>query len=169
MRSFSPVPLMRVRSTLSCRANARTDGDACAFLNRSLSTFIPAASPGGRREARVSRSVWAEGCDAPGAGAGVADGAAARGASLVCCGALTPGVSSVKITLPSLTLSPTLTLSSLIFPPDGDGTSIVALSDSSVTSASSGLTSSPAFTRTSITGTSLKSPMSGTLISTTAA
>ena len=47
--------------------------------------------------------------------------------------------------------------------PTGDGTSIVALSDSSVTSASSALTVSPAFTSTSMTGMSLKSPMSGTL------
>jgi len=46
-----------------------------------------------------------------------------------------------------------------------EGTSIVALSDSSVTSESSFLTASPGFTRTSMTGMSLKSPMSGTLIS----
>src|SRR5690242_17497379 len=47
-------------------------------------------------------------------------------------------------------------------PPIGAGTSIVALSDSSVTSGSSGCTMSPGFTNTSITGTSLKSTMSGT-------
>ena len=39
---------------------------------------------------------------------------------------------------------------------------MVALSDSSVTRASSGLTESPGLTKISITGTSLKSPMSGT-------
>ena len=50
-------------------------------------------------------------------------------------------------------------------PAAGAGTSIVALSDSSVTSESSAFTASPGLTKTSITGTSLKSPMSGTLTS----
>src|SRR3954463_8285647 len=71
----------------------------------------------------------------------------------------------IAITLPSLTLSPSLIRTSVIFPANGDGTSIVALSDSSVTSESSALTLSPAFTSTSMTGMSLKSPMSGTLTS----
>jgi hypothetical protein len=65
-------------------------------------------------------------------------------------------------------LSPTLTLTSFTVPAAGEGTSIVALSDSSVSSGSSGFTLSPGLTSTSITGTSLKSPMSGTLISTSA-
>jgi hypothetical protein len=43
---------------------------------------------------------------------------------------------------------------------------MVALSDSSVTSDCSFATASPGFTSTSITETSLKSPMSGTLTST---
>ena len=43
---------------------------------------------------------------------------------------------------------------------------MVALSDSSVISESSAFTTSPTLIRTSMTGTSLKSPMSGTLIST---
>ena len=67
--------------------------------------------------------------------------------------------------MPSSTLSPTLTF--IVLRPcrrSGDGTSIVALSDSSVTSGSSGLTVSPRLTSTSMTGTSLKSPMSGTLL-----
>ena len=53
-------------------------------------------------------------------------------------------------------------------PASGLGTSIVALSDSSVISGSSSLTTSPGFTNTSITGTSLKPPMSGTRTSTVA-
>ena len=53
------------------------------------------------------------------------------------------------------------TLSSDDLPANGDGTSIVALSDSSVTSGVSAPTSSPGLTRISITGTSAKSPMSG--------
>src|SRR2546429_553833 len=64
--------------------------------------------------------------------------------------------------LPSLTLSPTLTLTSLTVPAAGDGTSIVALSDSRVTTGVSVLIVSPGLTSTSMTGTSLKSPMSGT-------
>ena len=47
------------------------------------------------------------------------------------------------------------------------GTSIDALSDSSVISGSSGLTLSPPFTATSMIGTSLKSPISGTRTSIT--
>lgn len=59
------------------------------------------------------------------------------------------------ISEPSDTESPTLTLISFTTPPTGLGTSIVALSDSSVTSDCSGSTVSPTFTPISITGTSL--------------
>jgi hypothetical protein len=63
------------------------------------------------------------------------------------------------------TRSPTLILNPATVPAAGDGISIVALSDSSVISGSSALISSPSFTRISMTGTFLKSPMSGTLTS----
>ena len=63
------------------------------------------------------------------------------------------------------TRSPTLILMAPTVPAAGDGISIVALSDSSVISGSSALISSPSLTRISMTGTSLKSPMSGTLTS----
>src|SRR5688572_27646182 len=69
-------------------------------------------------------------------------------------------------TVPCETESPTPTRSSETVPAVGAGTSMVALSDSSVTSGSSTATVSPGLTWTSITGTSLKSPMSGTGIST---
>src|SRR5262249_1794942 len=59
--------------------------------------------------------------------------------------------------------------SSLTVPSAGAGTSIVALSDSNVTSGSSRLTLSPGLTITSMIGTSTKSPMSGTLTSVIAA
>ena len=49
----------------------------------------------------------------------------------------------MRIRLPIETVSPTSTFSSLTTPAAGEGTSIVALSDSSVISASSGATSSP--------------------------
>ena len=70
--------------------------------------------------------------------------------------------SSTRIGDPLETLSPTLTLISFTTPADGDGISIVALSDSSVMSDCSFDTVSPGLTRTSMTSTSLKSPMSGT-------
>src|SRR6185369_11613966 len=59
------------------------------------------------------------------------------------------------------------TSTSWITPAAVDGTSIVALSDSSEQIGSSSLIVSPTLTNSSITGTSLKSPMSGTLTSTT--
>src|SRR5439155_8422680 len=74
----------------------------------------------------------------------------------------TPPVDSVSTIAPSETLSPTLTLTDCTVPPSGDGTSIVALSDSSTTSGSSAFTTSPGLTKISMIGTSLKSPMSGT-------
>ena len=64
-----------------------------------------------------------------------------------------------------LTRSPTLTLTSFTFPLAGEGTSMVALSDSSETRGSSFFTSSPGLTNTWMTGTSLKSPISGTCTS----
>ena len=63
--------------------------------------------------------------------------------------------------MPLDTLSPTLTFSSFTTPAPGDGISIVALSDSSVMSDCSFVTASPGLTSTSMTSTSLKSPMSG--------
>ena len=77
----------------------------------------------------------------------------------------TPSASSVRMRLPSDTLSPSLTWSALTTPAAGAGTSIVALSDSSVINGSSALTRSSGLTMTSMTGTSLKSPISGTLTS----
>ena len=66
---------------------------------------------------------------------------------------------------PSETRSPTLTLSSWTVPAWGAGTSMVALSVSSVISGSSALTLAPGATCTSMIGIFLKSPMSGTRIS----
>ena len=55
---------------------------------------------------------------------------------------------------------------SLITPEEEEGISIEALSDSTVTRLCSALILSPTLTRTSMTSTSLKSPMSGTRTST---
>src|SRR5712671_295918 len=185
MRPFGPEPGTRVRSTPSSRANLRTEGEACAFLNASLSICgcaagagaAGAAGPGGAGVAGAAAGA----CSAAGGGAAFAggrgDGAAAAAADApfppvgAAAGALAPlpspgaSASSTRITFPSLTLSPTFTLRSLTVPAAGEGTSIVALSDSSAMSGSSGFTASPGLTKTWITGTSLKSPMSGTLIS----
>src|SRR6185503_21059448 len=130
----------------------------------------------------TSRSIAGWGASAlafPGGGAAgaAASAFAGAGAAAGCAGWLAAGAaaavpapsvaSSVSTAVPSETLSPTLILSSFTTPATGDGTSIVALSDSSETSGSSLLTVSPGFTSTSITGTFLKSPMSGTLTSMT--
>jgi len=102
---------------------------------------------------------------AAGAGAGAAAGAAAA-ADFVAGAAVSAVSSSVRISVPWDTLSPGFRLSAFIVPADGEGMSIVALSDSSVTSESSLFTTSPGLTNTSITGMFLKSPISGTLTST---
>src|SRR5258706_2330890 len=99
-----------------------------------------------------------------GAGGAATDGKAAGDGAAVPA----PSPASKAITLPALTVSPILTRISLTPPAAGAGTSIVALSDSNVSRGSSGLTRSPALTCNSITGTSLKSPMSGTFTSTIA-
>ena len=69
------------------------------------------------------------------------------------------------MSVPIDTLSPTFARTSATAPATGEGTSIAALSDSRVISDCSALTTSPSFTSTSITGTSWKSPISGTFTS----
>ena len=99
----------------------------------------------------------------PAAGAGAA--AAGAGADDAAAAAAACAASSSRISTPSETLSPSAILISATLPAAGEGTSIVALSDSSSTSGSSTATVSPGFTITLMTGTSLKSPMSGTFTS----
>ena len=101
-------------------------------------------------------------------GAGAARAAAPAAAAAARRAGASP-VASDRITEPSLTLSPTLTRIACTTPDSGAGTSIVALSDSSETSGSSAFTVSPTLTKISMTGTSLKSPMSGTRTSATPA
>src|SRR5271166_4211230 len=146
MRPFSPVPRSLVRSTPSSRASRRTPGLACA-------------SPG----------PAAEGAAAVVGGGAVGWGGAVAGS---CCDSseggwvMAPSLPrSVRMAVPWLTLSPTLTSTFSTVPPEGAGTSIVALSDSSDTSGSSALTGSPSFTWISTIGTFLKSPISGTVTS----
>src|SRR6185369_8540667 len=104
---------------------------------------------------------------ATGAGAFAAGVAAAAGAGVgTDAAAAAPAASRVRITVPSLTLSSSLTFSSFTVPAWLDGISIDALSDSTMISAVSTAITSPGLTSSSMTATSLKSPMSGTLTST---
>ena len=66
-----------------------------------------------------------------------------------------PSPPTTTMTVPSLTVSPTFTRTSCTGPDAVAGTSMVALSDSRVTSGSSSATTSPGATCTSITGTSV--------------
>ena len=169
MRSFGPLPLTRLRSTPSSRANLRTDGLACAsvwsprFAGRQRAVAVPRRR---RRTAqalpRPARPSTARFGDAPPV-AGAAAGFAAAGAGAVGAAGAAPAPSSIASTSPLLILSPTLTFSSFTTPPADDGISIDALSLSIVTSDCSAAIVSPTFTSTSMTSTSLKSPMSGTL------
>ncbi len=104
------------------------------------------------------------------AGGGAAAGAAATGAGAgaAACGAgaaAAAPLSTLISTVPSPTLEPSWTSTSLTTPSTVEGTSIVALSDSRVAIASSTLMLSPTLTYSSMTGTSEKSPISGTLTS----
>src|SRR5207253_2208714 len=70
-------------------------------------------------------------------------------------------------TAPLATLSPTLMRTSTTLPAADEGTSMLALSDSSTISDCSCSTVSPALTSTSMTSTASKSPISGTWTSIT--
>ena len=141
-RPFSPLPLTCGRFTPSSRAKRRMDGLACALPDVAAGAVCAIAGA-------ATGADFATGAGA--AGATVCTGAATDGAAA----ATAPLASIVTINAPSDTLSPTLTLTSFTTPSNGAGTSIVALSVSSVSSVCSALTWSPAFTATSITGTSL--------------
>src|SRR5580658_8571156 len=104
----------------------------------------------------------ATGTSAAGTGASGGEGFAGAGVA----GEAAESVASTTIAIPCETLSPTFTLTSCTTPAASAGTSIDAFSLSSVTSESFFLTRSPGLTSTSMTGTSLKSPMSGTRTST---
>src|SRR6267143_1199198 len=191
MRPLGPEPVTRPRSTPSSRASLRTPGPACDLANASSSIAGATASGSSQGGGTVSvgppyslRGV----CPVCGAGAGpggsstngfsgsrcskggtrggrasAAGSSGGAGFSWVAAGFVSSSFTSSRATgVPCETLSPTFTRTSRTTPPAGDGTSIVALSDSSVRSGVSGATSSPGWTRISMTGTSLKSPMSGT-------
>ena len=153
IRPFAPLAPTWDRSIPSSRAIRRTLGPACAPAGAVFSSG--AATAGGAASGAPTASDTGFAAAGPGAGS--------------CCSTSDGGVVhapspelSMRIGVPSLTWSPTLTSTSPTVPADGAGTSSVALSDSSVSSGSSALTLSPGATCTSMIGTSLKSPMSGT-------
>src|ERR1700731_3392486 len=133
------------------RARLRTDGPAYGISN-DVSGVLGAAGGATGTLGGVGRA----GAAAAAVGARRSGGAAAS-------------VTSGRMALPSLTRSPTLTFNSATRPASGEGTSMEALSDSSVTSGCSGAMLSPGLTMISMIGTSLKSPMSGTRTSATPA
>src|SRR5471032_304638 len=154
MRPFGPVPGTLPRSTPSSRANLRIDGEACASLPVTTEPADTGAAAAG------AAAAAATGADATAAGAAAAGAAAATGA------AAPPVAVTTSSGEPSCTLSPTLTLMAVTTPAWLDGISMLALSDSTVISDWSTLIVSPTLTINSMTSTSLKSPMSGTLTST---
>src|SRR6201996_590272 len=119
-------------------------------------------SPSGALPGRTLRPPIGAGFSSTLGAAGALAGAAAG------AGAAPPSDDSIKaMTSPSDNSSPSLTFNSFTTPPNGAGTSIVALSDSSVIRPWSLATVSPTLTSTSITGTPVL-PISGTLASRTA-
>src|SRR5580693_1204402 len=96
------------------------------------------------------------------AGAAGAAGAGAAAASAALAAARAAGLRTVAMRSPVFTLPPLPMCTFSMTPSAVDGTSILAFSDSSVTSGVSTWTLSPGLTRMSITATSLKLPMSGT-------
>ncbi len=104
----------------------------------------------------------------PPAAAGAAAGAGAASAFAGAAAPSAPATSKIMIREPVDTLSPVLILISLTVPANGAGTSIEALSPSTVISDCSAATVSPTFTRISVTSTS-SPPMSGTFTSFAAA
>ncbi len=153
MRPLGPEPFSSSSGTPSSRANLRTEGEACG-------STAPTAAVG----------LWAGTAPADATAIGAAEDAATAGAATLAAGAATAGAPSAPWRIasksPMLTTSPSLTFSSLMTPAADEGISIDALSDSTVISDCSTLTVSPALTNTSMTATSLKSPMSGTRTST---
>ena len=107
----------------------------------------------------ATAAVAATGAAAEAAGAGAVGAAGATIGAAAAAGALPSSRASRS---PMLITSPSLTLRSLSTPAADDGISIEALSDSTVTRDCSTLMVSPTLTSTSMTETSLKSPMSGT-------
>ena len=158
MRPFRPVPFTKPKSTPNSRASLRADGPAWALANAaSFTGVLPNAATG------AAAGAGAETGAAAGAGAAAAFGASATGAGA----AAEPAVSTSIIGAPSDTLSPTFTSTAFTTPAAVQGTSIVALSVSSVIRVSSTETVSPTLISTAMMSTFSWPPMSGTATTST--
>src|SRR5690554_7667015 len=89
---------------------------------------------------------------------------AASASSAASLSSALPSSSTSTLSSPSETVSPSLTNTRTTLPPLGDGTSMLALSDSSVIRVSSGSMTSPSDTATSMISTASLPPISGTLM-----
>ncbi len=143
-----------------CSSLTTSPGLTCTSITATCLKSPIARAAGGAALAIAAGGVAA----AIGAGADAGVGWALGGAAT----AAGTAPSSSAINEPWFTLSPSLTFSSLTTPAALDGISIDALSLSTVTRLCSGLIASPGPTSSSMTATSLKSPMSGTRTSTNA-
>src|SRR3984957_7025446 len=176
MRALAPVPFTCARSTPISRANLRTEGLAYAFekpssLNTGASLGLRTIGAS-RAAGSVGGSGGAMGAGAVVVGAGAAAAAGTSGDAGGCAavslaaagGAAGAAASSFARTVATRSPGDTLldfeTWTFSMTPPTVDGTSIAAFSVSSVTSGASASMLSPGFTSTSMTATSLKSPMS---------
>ncbi len=179
MRPLRSLPLTLNRSTPSSRANRRTAGLACGTFS-GITVSAPNATGGdcgpirsgstSGASAAISISLrrigllvsmvalaaaFASAAGGTGVGsdlAGTGAAAGGGGAAFFATELSVASASMIATTVPSEISSPSLTLSSLTTPATDEGTSIVALSDSSVTRPWSLLTVSPGLTRTSMTG-----------------
>ena len=166
-------------STPSSRAIRRTDGAAGAAgapgpgssadapdgrAPRLMSTtFFPRADPGASTSATCAGAAFAA-TGGPAAGAAGGTAAAFGAGTLAALATCPPGSSTLRITWPTLTLSPALTLISLTCPATDEGTSIVALSVSSSRIGWSLVTVSPVLTRMRSTSpAAMFSPSSGSV------
>ncbi len=160
-------PTFTLTSCTTPAASAGTSIDAFSLSSVMSESFFLTRSPG-----LTSTSITGTSLKSPMSGTRTSivfagDGAAgAATGAIAATGAVADApvgsVTSTTIGIPCETLSPTFTLTSCTTPSASAGTSIEAFSLSSVMSESFFLTRSPRLTSTSMTGTSLKSPMSGT-------
>ena len=175
--TLSPIFTFSALSTPACEDGISIDALSDSTVIRLCSTLI--VSPGLASSSitetsskspmsGTSTSTGPAAAAAAGGGAVAAAGAVATAAGALAAPAAEASASSNSSSVPSATLSPSLTFSSFTTPACEDGISIDALSLSTVTSDCSTFTVSPALTSSSMTATSSKSPMSGTLTSTTA-
>ncbi len=165
MRPFSPVPVTRLKSTPSSRANLRTDGLACARENPNSSICARSVRvPGGngRDGATAVGAAGAAGAATTAGAAAFTDSGAFAGVAAGATTALELLPRSVTTRSPEATWPPFAICTVSTTPAAVEGTSMVAFSVSSVANGVSISTVSPGLINTSMTETLSKFPISGT-------